>query len=213
MFIIIALSLIATLIIISINATYSISSYSNGYWSKEELTSRFLYQEKNIADAVNSLCRTDLPACEANEDGITGIITLEISDISNFLPSMNPISNFNGFTSITIDAEQRHILLSTSITDFDRKNEYSVGTIGATGIITCDDGSSLPCIGSGLTKKITMSQETRISFIDQRIAEIDILLPSASGSISGVLATERHDLSVEKSNLESEINNRLNLIP
>jgi len=213
MFIILIMALLTTLVVMSINSTYALSSYSYGYWSKDKLTVRFLNQEKQIISAVNSLCRTNYDFCKSKVDGTTGEIILNKTDLKDYMPTLNNIPSFSGFESINIDPTFRKLSIKSTFNDYDRKVEYKAGHIGIPGIITCTDGSAFPCGNNSLTKEVDLDPDTIIVFIDARISKIDTLLPITSGSVNADLAHEKQTLLSEKSDLETKISSRQNLIP
>lgn len=214
MYILLILSLVTSLVIISINARYSLDSYTNGYWSKDLQTTRFHYQESNINEAINALCRVDLSTCKSFDDG-TGELVFTLSDLASWSSPVTIPSSFSGFERIKITSDKKNIVFEHSITDLDRRTEYINSSLGLHGTISCSDGSTIPCTGATFTKTITLSPETRIVFVEDRLLEIEDLLsdPDITDDESDALNSEKDQLQNEQAILTTTIENREDLIP
>lgn len=214
MYIILILSLVTSLVIISINARYSLDSYSNGYWSKDSQTKRFNFQEHNVNESINSICRVDVNYCKALDDG-SGELVFTSLELDGKILSITTSSAFSGFTSMKINADKTAVVFTHSISDLDRRTEFIGGTAFLPGSIVCEDASTLPCTGSSLIKSITLHPETRLIFVEDRLAEIEILLldPDVTGNENAQLNKEKGQLQNEVHSLVAAIGAREDLIP
>jgi len=204
------LSLIISLIVVSINSIYALSSHNAGYWSKSQQTLSFLSQERILNDAANSLCRLDYPTCKAKTND-SGEIELTVSDLVGYLPStFSTNSPFVFYSTILSDADKTSFILDANITIDQRRREYVGSSFGKVGTITCINGSDLPCSSPSIEKTILMDPDTRLVIVEDRIVEIDALLATETLTLSEEISLniERAGLNAESETLTSEIANR-----
>lgn len=98
------------------------------------------------------------------------------------------------------------------ITNIQDRKIY-IGKVKSNLSVSCDDGSAIPCDSALVTRKIKLKEESRNSFIDLRIAELDNIIQNGSEAERTQAIQEKNDLNDEKNNNLDIIANRKNLIP
>ena len=214
MYVILISSFIVTLIVFMINSIYATSSYKNGFWPKNEIIKRLSIGEKKIYYAINTICENDIDFCLSKDDG-TGKLVFSLSDFNGYNINIDvPSSWVSTYTTISID-DNKTFTIEHLIKKQDQRSAYIDNSFALDGNITCSDGSALPCNDFGVTKTMKLLEESRNSFIDKRIEELDEIINDPNSSISEKIEAqnEKNDLEDEKDVNNDIIANRPNLIP
>jgi hypothetical protein len=210
MFFPILFAIITILLVANINSVYSlkISQYINSF--KTPTVEQFYYQEKMLKEAVDSYCRNNFTSCkDPDTNGEVRILQHKILDytpvtaIENLGAATTPFSDIY----LKIDADNITLVHSMSATE---KTDYKSHYFNKNANISCVNGSSWPCTDSLVQKKIPISEELQIMYIDVQITALNKALtqPEDYPGAYVDIQNEIDSLNAEKTNLSNVIANR-----